>query len=51
MPFQVLRDNHIIGSVRVVEVREKIAGAIIENLSSEKDHIKVGDHLKIAARQ
>jgi chromosome segregation ATPase len=48
MPFQVLRDNHIIGTVRVVDVREKVAGAIIENLSSEKDRIKVGDRLKVA---
>jgi hypothetical protein len=51
MPFQVLRQDHIIGTVRVIEVRDKIAGAIIQDLSSEKDKIKVGDHLKIAARQ
>ena len=51
MPFQVLRNEHIIGTVRVVDVREKIAGAIIENLTSEKDRIKVGDRLKVATRQ
>lgn len=51
MPFQVLRQDHLIGTVRVVEVRDKIAAAIIQDLSSEKDKIKVGDRLKIAARQ
>ena len=51
MPFQVLRDDHLIGTVRVVDVRERIAGAIIQDLSSTKDKIKVGDRLKVAARQ
>jgi hypothetical protein len=51
MPFQVIRDQRLIGSVRVVDVREKIAGATIQNLSSEKDRIKVGDRLKVDARQ
>jgi hypothetical protein len=50
MPFQVIRDNHLIGTVRVVDVREKVAGAIVENLSSEKDRVKVGDRLKVAVR-
>jgi hypothetical protein len=48
MQFQVTRDNHIIGSVRVVDVREKIAGAIVESLSSEKDRVRVGDRVKVA---
>jgi hypothetical protein len=51
MPFQVLRGDKIVGSVRVVDVREKIAGAVIQNLSSEKDRIKVGDRLKVEAQQ
>ncbi len=51
MPFQVIRGDRLIGSVRVVDVREKIAGAVIQNLSSEKDRIKVGDRLKVDARQ
>jgi hypothetical protein len=50
MPFQVIRDDHIVGSVRVVDVREKIAGAVIQNLTSEKDRIQVGDRLKVDAR-
>ena len=51
MPFQVIRGERIIGSVRVVDVREKIAGAVIQNLSSEKERIKSGDRLKVDARQ
>ena len=49
MPFQVLRDGRKIGIVRVVDVREKISGAVIQSLdSSEK--IKVGDTLRVDAR-
>ena len=50
-PFQIVRNDKLIGSVRVVDVREKIAGAVIQNLSSEKDRVKVGDRLKVDAQQ
>jgi len=51
MPFQVVRGDHIVGSVRVVDVREKIAGAVIQDLTTDKDRIKVGDRLKVAANR
>lgn len=51
MPFQVTRQGKYIGNVRVVDVRDKIAGAVIQNLYSEKDQIKVGDHLRVDAQQ
>lgn len=51
MPFQVLRGERVIATVRVVDARERIAGAVIQNLKSEKEKIRVGDRLKIAARQ
>ena len=51
MPFQVLRGDQLIGTVRVVDARDKIAGAVIQNLTSEKDKIKVGDRLKVDAAQ
>jgi hypothetical protein len=51
MPFQVVRNGHIIGTVRVIDVRDKIAGAAIQNLSSEKERIRVGDRLKVDAQQ
>ena len=50
MPFEVIRDNAVIGTVRVVDVREKIAGALIQNLS-DNAKVKVGDRLKVAAQQ
>lgn len=51
MPFQIVRNDRLIGRVRVVDVREKIAGAVIQDLSSEKDRIKVGDTLRVDAQQ
>ncbi len=49
MPFQVWRGEDRIGLVRVVDVREKIAGAVIQDLVS-KEKIQVGDRLKVDAR-
>ncbi len=51
MPFQVWRDNRLIGTVRVVDVRDRICGAIIQNLESEKEPVKSGDRLRVDARQ
>lgn len=50
MPFQVWREDKRIGEVRVVDVRERISGAIIQNLESEKTPIKAGDRLKVDAK-
>ena len=47
MPFKVIRDSRLIGTVRVVDVREKICGAVIQSLDSEKNKIKVGDRLMV----
>lgn len=51
MPFEVIREDRLIGAVRVVDARESIAGAVVQNLISEKDRIQVGDRLKVNARQ
>ncbi len=51
MPFQVWRDNRRIGLVRVVDVRDRITGAVIQNLVSEKETIQVGDRLRVDTRQ
>jgi len=50
MPFRVVRGDNVIGNVQVVDVREKIAGAVIQRLSSEREPIKVGDRLVVDAR-
>lgn len=47
MPFQVIRGNSEIGSVRVVDVREKFSGAVVQRLSSDTNRIKVGDRLRV----
>ena len=51
MPFQVLRGDEKIADVRVVDVRERICGAVIQNLKSEKQPIKSGDRLRADAKQ
>ncbi len=51
MPFKVQREGNTIGTVQVVDVREKISGAVIQNLNSESERIKVGDRLVVDARQ
>lgn len=51
MPFQVWRESKRIGLVRVVDVRERISGAIIQSLESEKVPVKTGDRLKVDAKQ
>lgn len=50
MPFQVWRGDKRIGMVRAVDVRDKIAGVVIQELESGKDGVKVGDRLKIDAQ-
>lgn len=50
MPFQVLRGDSSVGTVRVVDVRESIAGAVIQDLNSDKIRIQFGDRLKVAAQ-
>ena len=51
MPLRVMRNDRVIATLRVVDVRQKICGAVIQGLDSEKDKIKVGDTLQVDARQ
>ncbi|MEO7168058.1 MAG: hypothetical protein ABI016_13635 [Chthoniobacterales bacterium] len=51
MPLRVVRAGRTIATLRVVDVREKISGAVVQELDSEKVKIKVGDHLQVDARQ
>ncbi len=51
MPFQVWRNNQRVGEVRVVDVRERICGAIIQSLENEKNPIKTGDRLRVDTKQ
>ena len=49
MPFRILRDGQLIGNAKVIDVRERISGAVIQNLSSEKTRVEKGDTLKVDA--
>jgi hypothetical protein len=51
MPLRVLRGDRLIATLRVVDVRQKICGAVIQEMGSEKEKIKVGDTLQVDARQ
>jgi len=51
MPFRVVRAGKTIATLRVVDVREKISGAVIQELDLGKVKIKVGDRLQVDARQ
>ena len=46
MPLRVVRGGKTVATLRVVDVREKISGAVIQELDSEKIRIKVGDGLQ-----
>ena len=47
MPFQIQRGNHLVARARVVDVREKISGAVIEEYGSNTEKVKVGDTMHI----
>jgi hypothetical protein len=49
MPLRVMRGEKRIATLRVVDVRQKICGAVIQEMGSEK--IKVGDRLQADARK
>ena len=48
MPLRVIRGEQRIATLRVIDVRRRICGAVIED--SGKDKIKVGDRLQVDAR-
>jgi len=48
MPLRVMRGERKIATLRVVDVRHKICGAVIEDSGKEK--IQVGDRLQVDAK-
>jgi hypothetical protein len=50
MPLRVMRNDRRIASLRVVDVRQKICGAVIQEMDSKKEKIKVGDRLQVDAQ-
>jgi len=49
MPLRVKRGDQLIATVRVVDVRQRICGAVIQESGKEK--IRVGDRLEVDARR
>ena len=50
MPMRVMRGDRKIATLRVIDVRQKICGAVIQEMDSEKEQIKVGDRLQVDAK-
>jgi hypothetical protein len=50
MPMRVMRNDRKIATLRVIDVRQKICGAVIQEMDSEKEKIKVGDRLQVDAQ-
>jgi hypothetical protein len=50
MPMRVMRGDRRIATLRVIDVRERICGAVIQEMDSRKDRIKVGDRLQVEAQ-
>ncbi len=50
MPMRVMQDDRKIASLRVVDVRQKICGAVIQEMDSKKAKIRVGDRLQVDAQ-
>jgi hypothetical protein len=51
MPMRVMRGEKLIARLRVVDVRQRICGAVIQEMDSGKEKIKVGDRLQADARK
>ncbi len=47
MPMRAMRGDKRIATLRVVDVRQRICGAVIQEMDSKKDTIKVGDRLQV----
>ena len=50
MPMRVMRNDRKIARLRVVDVRQKICGAVIQEIDSEKEKIRIGDRLQVDAQ-
>jgi hypothetical protein len=50
MPMRVMRGDKKIATLRVIDVRQRICGAVIQEKDSEKEQIKVGDRLQVETR-
>lgn len=47
MPFQIWRGDRQIASVRVVDVRDSISGAVVQSTSTPSESVRAGDMIRI----
>jgi len=47
MPFQVWRGDKQVASVRVVDVRDAVSGAIVQSTAAPAESVRTGDTLRI----
>jgi hypothetical protein len=50
MPFQVTRGDRGVARARVISVRDRICGAVVEEYSSNAETVKVGDQVRVDVR-
>ena len=50
MPMRAMRGDKRIATLRVIDVRQRICGAVVQEMDSKKDRIKVGDRLQVDAQ-
>lgn len=51
MPLKILRTDRPIGTAMVVDVRDSICGAVLSELVSENDDVKIGDRIQPKPQQ
>ena len=51
MPFQVYRNDEVINTIKIVDVREKLSGGVIQSLTTKTPRIEKGDTLKVDAQK
>lgn len=51
MPLEILRTDRRIGSAIVVDVRDSICGAVLNELVAENDDVKIGDRIQPKPQQ
>jgi hypothetical protein len=51
MPLRILRSETVIATAMVVDVRDSIAGAVLQRIAAEGGDVKVGDSIQPEAQQ
>jgi hypothetical protein len=50
MPMRAMRGDKRIATLRIIDVRQRICGAVVQEMDSKNDRIKVGDRLQVDAQ-